>query len=129
MSPKQILTEALALIDTPETWCQEDYAQDNLGLPVSTLSEEACCFCGYGAIARVTGLDTHDPKHGGFDARVTTLLNRAANDVAVRQSMFLKGSSITSFVALNDGHYDIVGMTTHEAVRASFQRAIELAGE
>lgn len=50
--PSQVLTEALALIDTPEKWCQDAFAKSERGLAVDSMDPSACMFCAEGALNR-----------------------------------------------------------------------------
>jgi hypothetical protein len=55
MTPLETLKAARQLISTPDSWTQEVFARDKDGLRVDAQSEEAVCFCSFGAIERFTG--------------------------------------------------------------------------
>ena len=50
---RQIVESARALIATPETWTQGEFARDARGEPVSWRSPKAVQFCLWGALNRV----------------------------------------------------------------------------
>jgi hypothetical protein len=49
---RQIVQRARALIATPQTWSQGEFARDGFGAPVSWRSPEATRFCIWGALNR-----------------------------------------------------------------------------
>ena len=53
MSAAQVLTDALALVSSPNRWAKESMAFDRHGNQVKPLDEKACRFCMVGAIQRV----------------------------------------------------------------------------
>lgn len=50
MSLKEILTNARAKIERPETWIKGDDARDAVGKVVTPNDAAACQFCAYGAL-------------------------------------------------------------------------------
>lgn len=99
MNTLQILIEARKLIEKPENWTRRNYAQNEFGQGVTTISPAACKFCAVGALKRVTA-DSWEHSHLAWD-----MLDKAV------------GQSITNF---NDTH-------THAEVLDAFSRAIESA--
>lgn len=53
-TPLQILTDARALIDSPEKWTKNADARDANGEEIGVYSVAATCFCAYGAIERAS---------------------------------------------------------------------------
>jgi len=102
MTPLETLKAARQLISDPAKWTQGEYARDADGNGVRAWSEDATCFCAYGAIQRFT-----EAEDSGVD-------------------FFLKKACADKFqldvVTLNDTH-------THAEVLALFDAAIaELEG-
>ncbi len=102
MTPLETLRAARQLITDPAKWTQGEYARDADGNEVKAWSEDATCFCAYGAIQRVT---EHEDSEADF---------------------FLRKAGMSKFginvIDLNDTH-------THAEVLALFDAAIaELEG-
>jgi hypothetical protein len=57
---RQIVQRARALIATPQTWTQDEFARDGLGEPVSWRSPQAAQFCIWGALNRAAREMTGD---------------------------------------------------------------------
>jgi hypothetical protein len=57
---RQIVQRARALIATPQTWAQDEFARDRFGEPVSWRSPEAVQFCIWGALNRAAREMTGD---------------------------------------------------------------------
>jgi hypothetical protein len=57
---RQIVQRARALIATPQTWTQDEFARDRCGEPVSWRSPEAVQFCIWGALNRAAREMTGD---------------------------------------------------------------------
>ena len=57
---RQIVQRARALIATPQTWTQDEFARDSSGLPVSWRSPQAAQFCIWGALNRAAREMTGD---------------------------------------------------------------------
>lgn len=97
MTPLETLKAARLLITDPAKWTQGEYARDADGNEVRAWSEDATCFCAYGAIQRVT---EHEDSEADF---------------------FLMKTCIDKFqlevITLNDTH-------THAEVLALFDAAI-----
>ncbi len=60
MTPLETLKAARQLITDPAKWTQGEYARDADGNEVRAWSEDAACFCAYGAIQRVTGVEDNE---------------------------------------------------------------------
>jgi hypothetical protein len=54
MTPLKTLKAARQLITDPAKWTQGEYARDAYGKEVRPWSEDARCFCAFGAIQHVT---------------------------------------------------------------------------
>lgn len=54
MNTKQILIAARDVIKNPENWTTDVAARDSKGKEVDPKSEEAVCFCTFGALRKVT---------------------------------------------------------------------------
>lgn len=119
-SPKQILIEAKALIADHRTWCQGDFARDSNGYEVNSLSERAACRCSLGAVGCAAGIDPNGyspvlkPIIDSLDTAAVDLLKPSQPDLLS-----------TSIVDLNDGDDCVPGLTSHQAVMAAFDLAIE----
>jgi hypothetical protein len=61
---RKIIERARALIATPETWAQDEFARDAHGDPVSWRSPKAVRFCLWGALNRVA-YDMTGDRHQG----------------------------------------------------------------
>jgi hypothetical protein len=61
MTPLETLRAARQLITDPAKWTQGDYARDADGIDVAPEDEDAVCFCSYGAIASICGLNEDLP--------------------------------------------------------------------
>jgi hypothetical protein len=61
---RQIVQRARALIATPQTWTQDEFARDQFGEPVSWRSPEAVQFCIWGALNRAAREMTGDEHQG-----------------------------------------------------------------
>jgi hypothetical protein len=57
---RQIVQRARALIATPQTWTQDEFARDESGEPVSWRSPQAAQFCIWGALNRAARELTDD---------------------------------------------------------------------
>ena len=68
----QIIDQARALIATPWTWTQGEFARDEAGTPVSWRSPQAVQFCLWGALNRAAYQITGDRR------RSITLADQAA---------------------------------------------------
>ena len=96
----ETLKAARKLIEIPEHWCQENYAQDGDDRRVGPNSYKAYAFCGVGALCRAT-------KKGAL-----TILWHPA--YAALELGLANGEDITDF---NDTH-------THAEVLQAFDQAI-----
>ena len=95
----QILTEARALIDTPEKWTQKTSSRDCKGSPLERATDpNAVCFCSLGALDKA--------------AR-----NFVESDRAYKFLYKLTSGDVSGF---NDTH-------SHSEVMELFNRAISLA--
>lgn len=105
MTPLEVLVKARELISDPSKWTTGKNARSSNRLPVHPTSDNAVCFCSYGAVSRVTGdpdLHDGDPRAIGYlDDAAEELFNKCASDVN-----------------------DDMG---HECALAVYDRAIELA--
>ena len=101
-----LLNKARKLIETPDRWCQGDFARDEKGESVITVSPEACKWCMIGALEKAADTLSLDSSLAYSDAREFL-------SVAV-------GESILSW------WNDIEGRT-HTEVLQAFDRAIKLA--
>jgi hypothetical protein len=106
----ETLISARAIIADPVKWTQHDYAKDASGNGVPPHSHSAVCFCAGGAIDK-----TSPSCVAAWDSR--TALQQAAVDLY----------GVDSFVKVNDGEWAVEGMTPHEAILKTFDRAIEMA--
>lgn len=68
MNPLETLKAARQLISDPAKWTQGEYARDADGNEVKTWSENATCFCAYGAIQRVTEREDSEADYFLFKA-------------------------------------------------------------
>src|SRR5258706_3270901 len=59
---RQIVQRARALIATPQTWTQDEFARDSCGEPVSWKSPKAAQFCIWGALNRAAREMTGDER-------------------------------------------------------------------
>jgi hypothetical protein len=59
---RQIVQRARALIATPQTWTQEEFARDTSGEPVHWKSPVAARFCIWGALNRAASEMTSDDR-------------------------------------------------------------------
>jgi hypothetical protein len=94
---RQIIEQARALIATPATWTQGEFARDAAGTPVSWRSREAAQFCLWGALNRAAYDMTGDRR------RSIALADRAA--AAMRE----EGISL-SRVNDNGTHDDVLAL-------------------
>ena len=102
MTPLETLKAARDLISDPARWTQGEYARDADGEEVKAWSEDAACFCAYGAIQRFTERE---------DSEVDFYLKKACSE-----------KFQSDVVTINDTH-------THAEVIALFDAAIaELEG-
>jgi hypothetical protein len=97
MTPLETLKAARQLISDPAKWTQGEFARDADGNEVKAWSEDATCFCAYGAIQHVTERE---------DSEADFVLWKAC------MSKFQ-----TEVIVLNDTH-------THAEVLALFDAAI-----
>lgn len=93
---KQLLIEGRALISDPAKWTQHFFAKNTYGFCVDENSEDAVCFCSWGALSHVQGHFVDD------DASAFSILKQAMGD------------TVANF---NDTH-------THEEVLAAWDKAI-----
>ncbi|WP_316196633.1 hypothetical protein [Bradyrhizobium sp. SZCCHNS3053] len=108
----EILTVARALIADPDHWTKWSHARDNTGQGVPPLDPRAVCFCADGALMRAAG----------------TVSGQAYMDASlemVHACRDLTGSG--DYVTVNDGSARYAGLLPHQAILASFDRAIERA--
>lgn len=113
MTPHEILVDARALLTDPEHWTQGTFARDRRGYPVSAASENAVCWCTYGALTKATP---------GGELRSTEVF-RAAHaviDLTVREMGF------GSVVQLNDS-YGHCGPGAKAQVHGTVLLAFDLA--
>lgn len=104
MKPSEVLKRAYRLIRKPENWTRGVSARDADGEPVLISAKEACRFCAYGAMLRVT-------PHKEYAA-----LNEAEHLLRVD--------------AQKHGHRaisDANDNSTHDAVLRAFRRAYRAA--
>lgn len=103
---KEILIAARALIERPEAWTQEVFAEDVDGVAVDPHYRGAVCWCASGAISAATydGLTGEHP--GAVVARR-----------AVWVAMLAMDRSSSSLYEFNDSH-------PHTTVLAAFDKAI-----
>lgn len=122
-SVKQLLIEAKALITDPAKWCQDDFAQNEEGDAVDALSDQAKCRCSLGALGCAAGLDPSGP------APELTPAIRLLDDAATKLTRPSEEDDehYATIVDLNDGAYSAPKMTSHQAVMAAFDIAIEHA--
>jgi hypothetical protein len=93
----QVIEQARALIATPWTWTQGEFARDEAGNPVCWRSPQAVQFCLWGALNRAAYAVTGDRR------KAVTLADRAA--AAMRQP----GMSL-SRTNDNGGHDDVLAL-------------------
>lgn len=55
MTPVEELVAAREIIFSPQNWTKGVLARDAHGVEVDPFSEDAVCFCAYGALAKVRG--------------------------------------------------------------------------
>lgn len=67
MTPLKTLKAARELISVPERWTQNIFARDKDGGRIDPQSDEAVCFCSFGAIERFTGCKTLTEVEGHLD--------------------------------------------------------------
>jgi hypothetical protein len=103
MTALEALIKARAEIAEPARWCQGAYARNSNGDQVCVGEEEACKFCGFGAIIRVTGSAEWSP-------------------VVLAASDFLDGAGRGLFITWQDSK-----RRKHADVMARFDRAIASA--
>ncbi len=66
MNTLEVLKLARDLISTPDKWIKDEFALDSDGDVVDEISENAVCFCSYGAFNRVLlmyNVHTYDAKN------------------------------------------------------------------
>jgi hypothetical protein len=98
------LIEARDLISDESRWTRFDYAQDMFGSRIESVHDNsACCWCAYGALSKVSGLEPEECDSS--DA-----LEFAANELFEQ-----------SVVDVND-------LRGHAAILQVFDKAIEEAG-
>lgn len=102
------LVRARQIITPPEAWTQGEFARDKDLRPVAAISDEAVCFCGFGANERAV--------FELFDGETRLVHENAANRL-LRRALRLGGSSLV-FSDFND-------TATHAEVLAVFDKAIE----
>jgi hypothetical protein len=90
MTPLETLKAARQLISDPAKWTQGEFARDVDGNEVKAWSEDATCFCAYGAIQRVTEREDSEAdfflrKAGIFPVRkhVANVANDNADAVVI----------------------------------------------
>ena len=67
MTPLETLKAARDLISDPARWTQNLFARDKDGKRADPQSDEAVCFCSFGAIERFTGCKTLSEVEGHLD--------------------------------------------------------------
>ena len=96
----QILTEARALIDTPEKWTQGELARNSKGRVIDYESKNAVCYCAAGALKRSA--------------------ERRAKLLYTAESLLARVANVEFVWQFNDTH-------SHAEVMELFDRAISLA--
>lgn len=107
MTVVELLKAGQELISVPERWTQGVAARDANGVPINPRKEDACCWCSYGALLKVS-----DDAQLVYSAR--GFLNRA---IGVLDDPIWPG---VYFVKFQESH-------THAEVLAMWNRAIALA--
>lgn len=62
LTTSEILERAAELIEPPGRWTTQFFARDDLRHATTPLDENACSWCGEGAIARVMGVHVGSPE-------------------------------------------------------------------
>jgi hypothetical protein len=104
VTPLEALKAARAKIEKPENWTKCTFARDRCGIPVSSISGYAVCWCSGGAVLSAT-------KSGPIQAAVIAM-------------NYLDYVTDGNFVSFNDAP-----KRKHEEVLAAFDKAIALAEE
>jgi len=99
------LKQALSLIETPDTWCKRDRAQDKAGKPVPVMSKAAVKFCSRGALYRAMGSESADISDL---ERFFTMKGNAGNPLAL------------NYIGVNE-------LRPHAAVLDMWREAVRLA--
>jgi hypothetical protein len=93
---RQVLEEAIELIEDPRKWIKKSFARNKSGIAVDSLSEHAVEWCAVGALRRASGL-----------------INQETTDQIERISQAILGTR-TDVMYLNDNtdtlHGDIILM-------------------
>ena len=103
---RQVIEQARALIATPQTWTQGEFARDEAGNPVSWRSRQAVQFCLWGALNRAAYVMTGDRR------MAITLADRAA--AAMREP----GGSL-SRVNDHGTHADVLAIFDRHLIRSA----------
>ena len=105
MNTHEILTKAYHLLDDKWRWTQGRLARDSKGVGVAYSSDEAVCFCAYGALHKASIGQSNSEKWDAFDALE---------------------------LATTDMYGELVAITNDELgyrqIRAAFRRAIKETG-
>lgn len=128
VSNQQHLINAKKLILDRKNWAQGDFAQDEHGEEVGTMSDKAKCFCSLGAVARAMDLNVGSDQPHIIPNNVVRLLDRAAEMLFEKNRNPDETQSDPTIVELNDAEVIVADMDAHDAVLAAFDIAIELAG-
>jgi len=100
---RQIVQRARALIATPQTWSQGEFARDGSGEPVSWRSPEAVQFCIWGALNRSAREMIGDGHHR---VRVAGLAARALRAATPSISRLNDSGTHADMLALIDGYLE-----------------------
>lgn len=104
------LTEARALIDSPEKWTRGAFARNSKGEKVEVYDPNATCFCVLGALIRC-------------ESESVDFLKTAR---PLRKAFIELGTPAADFEQTLPGFNDSIA-TTHEIVLTAFDKAIEIA--
>ncbi len=82
MTALEALIAARELISAPERWTQNAYARDRTGRPVLATGNRAVCWCGDGALYRVTY-----PCHATYAWAIRALARRVGTEFPLFQDV------------------------------------------
>ena len=100
---RQIVQRSRALIATPRTWTQEEFARDSFGEPVSWRSPQAVQFCIWGALNRAAREMTGDEPQR---VRLADHAARALRSMTPSLSRLNDRGTHDDVLALMDGYLE-----------------------
>ena len=119
-SVKVVLVGALALISSPEAWCQEVSAQTASGGKTHTTSNTAAKWCAVGAVWK--SVEDNFPEKGveaqeAGNWALRFLEKTMTGKITMDKKKFWSNESVSNVLEYNDSH-------THAQVVGSFEKAI-----